>query len=83
MRASHKEAAKFAVFSDGSLWNVQKIAETMQNIADEAGCVDKGLTAWYKGTIKSKRLHKANDTGARGCRNAGCGHGTKTNITIE
>ena len=30
----------------------------MQNIAGKAGCVDKGFSAWYNGTIKSKRLQK-------------------------
>ena len=40
----------------------------MQEIADMAEFVDKLIMPCYKGIVKSKRLHKVSDTGARGIR---------------
>jgi hypothetical protein len=55
----------------------------MQDFADMAKSVDKDFSPWYKGIVKSKRLHNVDDAGARGSRNAGCGHRNIFQIMIE
>jgi hypothetical protein len=61
----------------------QFIAEDMQELADAPKFVDKDFMPWYKGIVKSKRLHNVDDAGARGSRNAGCGHRNIFQIMIE